>query len=364
MSNKTRIASLDLFRGLMLLSMTFNHLLVYPFLSIDPLHQMIQKIVYSSYGFLSNSEGFFFIAGISCGLSSAQPFDKKWLLRKIGPLYLSHILLLLLFTVYLTFSPSYGTEWRELHHKVWVWIDQPGIQFFLDNPWQGFLLGASFLYFPPFFDILPVYMLFLLVSPFLKRNLEGGRWIFLLAGSILLWLATQFWPSALLESSLNPWIPVKLGWFHPFAIQLLFVVGLLLGAFYSKGTLISARYLVLMAAAGLSLAYLALNEAGLCLENCHQLGLHRLSFFLLKVIIALAIAQQFTSQKIEALGQHSLLVFSYHVLMTYTLIFMIPFIDTLSMGVKALLMGVCLLSLWLPVLAYKYLDKRQVNPVQ
>lgn len=364
MSNKTRIASLDLFRGLMLLSMTFNHLLVYPFVSIEPLHQLIQKIVYSSFGFVSNSEGFFFIAGISCGLSSAQPFDKKWLLRKIGPLYLSHILLLLLFTIYLTLSPAYTTEWRELHHKVWVWIDQPGIQFFLDNPWQGFLLGASFLYFPPFFDILPVYMLFLLVSPLLKRNLEGGRWIFLLLASILLWAATQFWPNALLENSLSQWIPVKLGWFHPFAIQLLFVVGLLLGAFYSKGTLASARYLILMAAAGLSLAYLAFNEIGLCLENCHQLGLHRLAFFLVKVIIALVIAQQFTSQKIEALGQHSLLVFSYHVLMTYTLIFMIPFIDSLSILTKVCFMTICLLSLWLPVLAYKRISKINPNPVQ
>lgn len=361
MTNKPRIASLDLFRGLMLLSMTLNHLLVFPFLSVEPLHQLVQTIVYSSYGFLSNSEGFFFIAGISCGLSSAQPFDKKWLLKKIGPLYLSHILLLFLFALYLTFSPSYGAEWQEMHHKMWVWIDQPGIQYFLENPWQGFFLGASFLYFPPFFDILPVYMLFLLVSPLLKKNLEGGRWILLLAGSIALWLATQFWPNALLESTLSPWIPVKLGWFHPFAIQLLFVVGLLLGAFYSRGTLLSARYLIILALGGLSLAYLALSEAGLCLENCHQLGLHRLSFFLVKVILALIIAKQFTSQKIETLGQHSLLVFSYHVLMTYSLIFFIPFIDSQSISLKLALIGLCLISLWIPVLAYNNLNKRETN---
>lgn len=341
--------------------MTLNHLLVFPFLSIEPLHLLVQKIVYSSYGFLSNSEGFFFIAGISCGLSSAQPFDKKWLLKKLGPLYLSHVALLFIFAFYLTFSPSYGTEWKDLHHKIWVWIDQPGIQFFLENPWKGFLLGSSFLYFPPFFDILPVYMLFLLVSPFLKKNLEGGRWIFLLAGSIALWFATQFWPNALLESSLSWWLPVKLGWFHPFAIQLLFVSGLLLGAFYSRGTLLSSRYLILMTAAGLSLAYLALSEAGLCLENCHQLGLHRLSFFLVKVILALFIAQQFTSQKIEILGQHSLLVFSYHVLMTYSLIFFIPFIDSQSITMKLALIALCLFSLWIPVIAYKKLNNQPEN---
>src|SRR3990167_6722989 len=255
-----RIAQIDGYRGLLLFGMTWNHLILFPFIGIEGLRNWLFAYVYNSCGYFSNSEGFFFLAGLVSGLVYGRRVlegENVWrrVKGRIFQMYLAHILLLLGVSVALCLSTKYLESWIELHELIPIWKGQEGILYFLNHPVQGFFLGACFLYALPFFDILPLFMLFLAVTPMILEQLRKERMIAVLRTSIALWIFVQVIPSIGLEGIMKQWLPVKLGWFNPFAVQLLFIAGLAIGFAYVRGSLISVKKLILMVLALLLITY-------------------------------------------------------------------------------------------------------------
>lgn len=350
-----RIVAIDVFRGLLLISMTLNHLILFPFIGTPHLHSWLQAYVYNAFGFLSNSEGFFFVAGLTAGIVYGKKLlrgEGIWprIKLRLKQMYLLHLTLLLSFTLLVAVSAHYHANWKTLHNLIGVWKDAPGIHYFLDNPFKGFSMGAFFLYLPPFFGILPLYILFLTTTPLLLKQLARGRWIAVIGVSVLCWVLVQYSGSGLLEGQLQQLLPVKLGWFHPFALQLLFVSGLTLGFAYANGKEIDVKKIVLVTAPLLVGLYFLFQATGVDVTNIHHLGLYRAGFFTLKLVAAYALRDYFTWSPIALIGRHPLAVFGFHFVLVYGLVLFLDQLLLLPAQVQVPLLITAFLSIWIPAL--------------
>ena len=116
---------------------------------------------------------------------------------------------------------------------------QPAINnllgYYRSEPLAAWLGGLMLVYAPPLLDILPMYVLFLLISPLLLR--QGGKhgWAPVLAVSVALWFGAQFGLSRAIYEAVVALtgLPVpynQTGAFDGLAWQFLWVLGLWLGA--------------------------------------------------------------------------------------------------------------------------------------
>lgn len=208
-------------RGLMLVLMTLTHL---PTRLTDPLGQ--------PFGWVSAAEGFVLLSGFTAGLVYSRVARERgvgamerafW--KRAFKVYLAQAAtLLFLFTVIT---------------RVGVRIDQPAVKdlvsYYLAHPQRAFWSGLLLLYEPALLDILPMYVLFMLVSPpVLAFGMRHG-WAGVMAVSVAIWLGAQFglsewiygWTVALTHMEL-PFH--EMGAFNTLAWQLLWCGGLWLGA--------------------------------------------------------------------------------------------------------------------------------------
>jgi hypothetical protein len=212
---------LDALRGLMLVLMTLTHMpTMYSLPSGQP------------FGFVSAAEGFVFLSAFMAGRVYGRRARRDGMAamqtafhERALKLYLCQLgLLLLAFTL---------IAWLGVHNR------QGGVtgllEFFFIDPKAALVGAALLLHNPPLLDILPLYILMMLVSPWLLRSGLRHGWLGVLSVSGLLWLGQQWGlGEALYEASVAltglP-IPYKdTGAFHWLAWQALWVVGLWLGA--------------------------------------------------------------------------------------------------------------------------------------
>lgn len=220
-----RRRELDALRGLMLVMMTVTHLPV----------QLAERLG-QPFGFVSAAEGFVFLSAFMAGMVYTQRAAKDGIramhqafMRRALVIYACQAaLLLFVFTIIA---------------GIGVKIHQPAItdllSFFLHEPVRALLGSLALLYNPPLLDILPLYVMLMLASPFLLAwGLHRG-WAGIMAGSVLLWLLAQFglgealYEVTLARTALG--IPYsEMGAFDSFAWQFLWVLGLWLGAEYTR----------------------------------------------------------------------------------------------------------------------------------
>jgi len=216
---------LDALRGLMLVLMTSTHL---PTWFSIPASQ--------PFGFVSAAEGFVFLSAYMAGLVYTQravrdgiPAMRRAFLRRALIIYACQAAsLLFLFTV----IAALGMKFH-----------QPAannlMSFYLHAPLTGLWTGLLMIYNPPLLDILPVYIVFMLASPWvLSHGLLRG-WKQVLVASVLLWGAAQFGLSRVLYDALvaATGLPVpfrETGAFETFAWQLLWMLGLCLGSYHAR----------------------------------------------------------------------------------------------------------------------------------
>lgn len=211
---------LDALRGLMLVLMTLTHM---PTMFSLPSGQPL--------GFVSAAEGFVFLSAFMAGRVYGKRARRDGVAamqsafhERALKLYLCQLALLLLaFTV---------IAWLGVHNR------QGGVtgllEFFFTDPQTAVAGAALLIYNPPLLDILPLYIVLMLLSPWLlRRGLRGG-WQGVLTVSALLWLAEQWglgqavYQLAAQATGLS--IPYKdMGAFHWLGWQALWVVGLWLG---------------------------------------------------------------------------------------------------------------------------------------
>jgi len=100
---------------------------------------------------------------------------------------------------------------------------------FLAHPWSSLALMPLLLHQPPLFDILPLYVIFLAVLPWLLTLARKHGWRVILLFSALGWLMAQAKWDVNLVGPLDNRLPIRWGSFDLLAWQFLWVCGVALG---------------------------------------------------------------------------------------------------------------------------------------
>jgi hypothetical protein len=306
---------IDTLRGLFLVVMMVDHLPHHPLL-----HFTVQ-----SFGFVSPAEGFVFVSGFVCAwvygrilVKDGEAALRRRAWHRARDIYLTHVVL---YTLVLL-----GGQWG-------------GQQIASRFPdfWTGWWHGALLIYQPPVFGILPMYVVFLLLTPLLLEHMARGRALLIGSASVALWLAAQ---SGIGSPAHNPsWL--QLGFFNILAWQLLFVAGAYFG--YGKAVRLSSplpgsRLLLVFSVVLAALFFLARHRL-LLVANLKPVDIQtalqawRSTSHPLRLINFAAFAYILWSlprsidkklhglsafRFLRYLGQHSLQVFAWSVLVSYT----------------------------------------------
>jgi hypothetical protein len=316
---------LDFFRGLFLVVMTLNH---WPGKPIRIFDQPL--------GLVSAAEGFVFVSGLTAGLVYGRMAERRGPLhlrsrafRRAREIYQTHVFFLaVIFALGLAFQAA-GTlpaSWAER------------IPFLLEEPLRGLAYGALLVFQPKYFNILPLYILLLMLTPAVLGAFRRGRAVPVLAASGLVWCLAQLEVGEAAYAWLTRDIGHPVGmYFDPLGWQFLFVLGLWLGHARHAGTLRrpeGAWWTVACLAAALVLAwyrhqiraeiYPIDQILGVDMANWtsrEKLGPVRLlNFFVLLQLTVTLVARYptaFTGRWFRFLGRHSLQVFSFHLLLIY-----------------------------------------------
>lgn len=221
MSTESRHWELDALRGLMLVLMTVTHL---PTRLSEPLGQ--------PFGYVSAAEGFVLLSAFMAGAVYGKTYQHKGVepmksafFNRALKLYACQLALLMFAFTIIAGLALLGREDAVLGL----------LAFNLKQPWVALASASLLLYNPALLDILPIYIVFLLLSPIvLMHGMERG-WGQVLAISGLVWLGAQFGLGPALYGVITGWfdMPIRyhdMGSFETLAWQFLWVIGLWLGA--------------------------------------------------------------------------------------------------------------------------------------
>lgn len=249
-----RALEIDAVRGFMLAWMTLTHL-----------PTALTPWVNQPFGFVSASEGFIFLSALFTGLiyyrllarRGPQKMTSRILVRTLR-LYGWHVLLLLF--VFLVVA------------RYAVGAQAPGLRNLLDfyfSAGAAHAFGDALLlvYRPPLLDIIPLYIIFLFLSPWIILATRRIPWKYILSGSFALWLFAQFGlreiSYAFLARHFGLRIPLnEMGAFNLWAWQLAWVLGMWCGVRWAQSDLPLRKWsaqtwkpALLLAASFLSLRY-------------------------------------------------------------------------------------------------------------
>jgi hypothetical protein len=302
---------LDALRGLCLLSMIFLHL---------GRDTWAMRLSFSrTIGFFSGAEGFFFLSGMIFGrvyrrrTSEHGTRSALLVLRRVGRIYLYHLALLMGLVAGGALFPR---ELLTLSDTFLLAVDHPA---------SALARGALFLYQPRFFDILPLYIVYLpLAWVLIWRRWDRGPALPIFA--LVLWAAQQF-PATCFGATIFP------GAFNFFSYLALFLAGLWLGGLDHAMPAEARRATATRAlAAAVALGCFVVSHPRLLpisnraveaivaftVENRvkHRLGwLRVVNFFAVAVVVAWARPRipREVQRVLASLGKRSLEVFAGHV---------------------------------------------------
>jgi hypothetical protein len=222
-SSSARLVELDILRGFLLLWMTLTHL-----------PTKVSIISNQTFGFVSGAEGFIFLSGFMIGqlehrieLKKGYAATVRDILKRTARVYAYHAALIAIaFTVFAQIAVRY--------HRPAV---ENLLSFYLTQPKQAIVAAALLGYRPSLMDILPMYVIFLVLTLLARRVAERWGWDAVVYSSFVIWAAAQFGLRAWLYRHVDiPGIAVpenSTGAFDMYAWQLLWMVGLALGSIYS-----------------------------------------------------------------------------------------------------------------------------------
>ncbi|WP_142988441.1 OpgC domain-containing protein [Granulicella rosea] len=217
----------DALRGLFLVWMTLTHL-----------PTRLSDLVNQPFGFLSSAEGFVFLSALLVArLYIRKAAEDEGALRvklwkRALKIYGYHVVLLMLaFTIVAAFAVH--------RHKPAL---MNLLTFYLAHPFTAIVGSLLLIYTPPLLDILPMYVIFLLATPYLLAIAARRGWRPILAGSATIWMLAQFglrnWAHGLIVHVTGLHIPLQeTGAFNLFGWQIVWVTGMVLGAASAEGPL-------------------------------------------------------------------------------------------------------------------------------
>lgn len=355
---------IDTIRGLFMVWMTINHL-------GGPLH----AYSFQTLGFFSSAEGFVFISGIVAGmvygrmgLTKGGTFMKNRVFHRALDIYWFHLAtFVLVMAVENSISnQTYASVYRQLNPLP------------MESPLIALGLGALFLWQPAFLDILPMYCLFLLITPFCLNGFKNKQSHWVLLGSLLVWVSATYHSWDRLQQFLFRYLPCNLGFFHPLAWQFLFIGGLFFGFRRAAGYSVPVKKYWIISSLVIWIGILLLRYEAL---PARILGFDlmtltlRESFGLLRVINLMVLAYLLTCLGsrwprllewpwFSYLGQHSLQVFSFQLVLLYVVLplynNLIPHGWIVIIGASILIVSTLTIPAWLHV---KYRQVRTSVPL-
>lgn len=352
--------------------MTIDHL------PTNPVHRFSNPI-YGLVGFFTAALGFVFLSGVVVGLV----YDRdrvlngmgsmfRRVLRRMRAIYFTQIVMWVLLIAAVELHLRGVARWQ---------LDLLG-----DAPGKAAVFSATLLYEPKYLGILPMYLVFLLLTPIILWQFGKGRVAPVLALSAATWLVSGL----LIRLPQNP-NGVDFGGFSPFAYQFLFVVGLAFGANQLsierlrptvRKWLIGSSVVLATAFFALRLEYaLAGQLLTVPVDLQPRRGLHMSSLFSqaelgpLRLVnfAAFGIVLYWICGKIRwnevdlrgfrwlsLLGRHSLPVFAWSVLMTYALAALFPLKTSHTLGVVTVVFATA--SLTIPAKLRSMISRRRRKP--
>ncbi len=222
-SSPPRLIELDILRGFLLLWMTLTHL-----------PTAVSVISNQTFGFVSGAEGFIFLSGFMIGQLEQRIESKRGLgatvrdaMKRAARVYGYHAALL---AIAFTLVAEIGVRYHRL-------ALQNLLSFYLARPKQAIIAAGLLEYRPSLLDILPMYVIFLVLTPCARAVARRWGWDPVVYASFALWAAAQF--------GLRGWVYRHIdlfglgvpenstGAFDMYAWQLLWMVGLALGSIYA-----------------------------------------------------------------------------------------------------------------------------------
>jgi hypothetical protein len=226
-----RSPELDALRGLFLVWMTLTHM---------PTH--FSDLVNQPFGFISSAEGFVFLSAMLASrvyLRDAKTDErglrvKLW--RRTLKIYGYHL-------VMLTFAFTLAAAFAARTHRPALYNL---LNFYLAHPVVAIIGAVLLIYCPALLDILPMYVIFMFMTPLALSIAVRYGWRWILAGSALLWIGAQTGlreavHDLLVHVTHLPIPLVETGAFNLFAWQGVWIVGLWLGAKSAEGEMPLAR---------------------------------------------------------------------------------------------------------------------------
>jgi hypothetical protein len=314
---------LDTLRGFLLIWMTLTHL---------PTH--VSAYSNQMVGYVSAAEGFILLAAILVGriqqgavekYGASVAHEKLW--HRILRIYCYHLALL-------AFAFSVGAAAAAHLHRVPL---QNLLDFFLQHPKPALIAAPALFYNPPLLDILPMYIVFMLLTPFLMWSAERWGWSRVMLGSGSIWLLAQFHLRDWLYAAAAHFgfsIPLReMGAFDWFGWQFLWTAGLCLGsagtvALFSKVRI--PRWLVILSATIAAVLFVCRHTAFDVLAgptlfdalvNKWRLGIFRLidasAIGILLVKFGSPLAHNWLGARLATLGRASLEVFTAHLVFCF-----------------------------------------------
>jgi hypothetical protein len=220
-----RRPELDALRGLFLVWMTLTHL-----------PTRLSDMVNQPFGFITSAEGFVFLSAMLVAIlytnqiaeDGEQVRAKLW--KRALMIYGYHLIMLaVVFTVVAAFAVH--THRAAIYNL---------LNFYLAHPLTAIVGSLLLIYCPPLLDILPMYVTFLLVTPYILIFAARRGWSLILASSGFIWLVAQFglrtWMHNQVMRVTGLHIPLQeTGAFNLFAWQLIWISALWLGSKTAQG---------------------------------------------------------------------------------------------------------------------------------
>jgi hypothetical protein len=218
-----RLIELDTLRGFLLLWMTLTHL---------PTKASI--ISNQTFGFVSGAEGFIFLSAFMVGqleqrlqARSGESATVRDIAKRTLRIYGYHSALLLI--AFFVFA-EIGVAFQRLPIENLL-------SFYLQDPWHALVAAFLLKYKPSLLDILPMYIVFMALTPPARKAATRWGWDPIIYVSFAIWAPAQFGLRAWLYQHVNlvgPKVPENsIGAFDFYSWQLLWMVGLALGTIYA-----------------------------------------------------------------------------------------------------------------------------------
>lgn len=224
-----RLSELDAIRGLMLVWITCTHL-----------PTVLSTYSNQPFGFVSAAEGFIFLSALFTGRIYFRIAERdgygamsRTLFRRTVRLYLYHALLMAF--VFLVAVPIAASGTRPGLHNL--------LDFYFNAGHRRAIVDAALLiYRPPLLDILPMYIIFLALTPIALNASRRIGWNVLLSGGFIIWLLAQFglrqFSWEFLHRHFGLQIPLnEMGSFDLWAWQFLWLIGVWVGVCWAKDQL-------------------------------------------------------------------------------------------------------------------------------